>query len=93
MGGDAGQRPPVTAGGRRLSDIADRASVSEATVSRVLNGKPGVADSTRRRVLAALDTLGVERAGRDAGHSTWHSAGRMPAGAPRPGPHGRVTRG
>ncbi|WP_405799823.1 LacI family DNA-binding transcriptional regulator [Streptomyces sp. NBC_01506] len=45
----------------RLSDIAGQASVSEATVSRVLNGKPGVADGTRQRVLAALDILGYER--------------------------------
>ena len=45
----------------RLSDIAGRAAVSEATVSRVLNGKPGVADPTRHRVLAALDLLGYER--------------------------------
>ncbi|WUW12775.1 LacI family transcriptional regulator [Streptomyces sp. NBC_01465] len=45
----------------RLSHIATQASVSEATVSRVLNGKPGVADTTRQRVLAALDVLGYER--------------------------------
>ncbi|MDJ0461446.1 LacI family DNA-binding transcriptional regulator [Streptomyces sp. H27-C3] len=45
----------------RLVHIAAQASVSEATVSRVLNGKPGVADTTRQRVLAALDVLGYER--------------------------------
>ncbi|MFI0709473.1 LacI family DNA-binding transcriptional regulator [Streptomyces inhibens] len=45
----------------RLSDIAAQAQVSEATVSRVLNGKAGVAASTRQRVLAALDVLGYER--------------------------------
>ncbi|NLU71782.1 LacI family transcriptional regulator [Streptomyces sp. HNM0575] len=45
----------------RLADIAGQAQVSEATVSRVLNGKAGVADSTRQRVLAALDVLGYER--------------------------------
>lgn len=45
----------------RLADIAGQAKVSEATVSRVLNGKAGVADSTRQRVLAALDVLGYER--------------------------------
>ena len=53
--------PRSGAGTPRLSDIAGQASVSEATVSRVLNGKPGVADSTRQRVLAALDVLGYER--------------------------------
>ncbi|MGK5532174.1 LacI family DNA-binding transcriptional regulator [Streptomyces sp. URMC 129] len=45
----------------RLADIAQQAGVSEATVSRVLNGKPGVAATTRQRVLAALDLLGYER--------------------------------
>lgn len=35
--------------------------VSEATVSRVLNGKPGVSDATRQSVLTALDVLGYER--------------------------------
>ena len=30
-------------------------------MSRVLNGKPGVAQATRETVLAALDVLGYER--------------------------------
>ena len=46
---------------RRLSDVALKVGVSEATVSRVLNGRPGVSDSTREAVLAALDVLGYER--------------------------------
>ena len=45
----------------RLADIAVQAGVSEATVSRVLNGKPGVSATTRQMVLAALDVLGYER--------------------------------
>jgi DNA-binding LacI/PurR family transcriptional regulator len=45
----------------RLADIAAQAGVSEATVSRVLNGKPGVSATTRQTVLAALDVLGYER--------------------------------
>ncbi|MGH3313355.1 MAG: LacI family DNA-binding transcriptional regulator [Streptomyces sp.] len=45
----------------RLADIAAQAGVSEATVSRVLNGKQGVAAATRESVLAALDVLGYER--------------------------------
>ncbi|MBA0050114.1 LacI family transcriptional regulator [Streptomyces sp. AJS327] len=45
----------------RLADLAAQAEVSEATVSRVLNGKAGVAAGTRQRVLAALDLLGYER--------------------------------
>ncbi len=48
----------------RLADIATHAGVSEATVSRVLNAKPGVADSTRQSVLTALDVLGYERPSR-----------------------------
>ena len=46
---------------RRLAEVAARADVSEATVSRVLNGKPGVSEGTRSRVLTALDVLGYER--------------------------------
>ncbi|HEX5566898.1 MAG TPA: LacI family DNA-binding transcriptional regulator, partial [Streptomyces sp.] len=45
----------------RLADIAAQAGVREATVSRVLNGQPGVAPATRESVLAALDLLGYER--------------------------------
>ncbi|MFX4294419.1 LacI family DNA-binding transcriptional regulator [Streptomyces bohaiensis] len=48
----------------RLADIAAQAGVSEATVSRVLNGKPGVAAATREAVLTALDILGYERPAR-----------------------------
>jgi DNA-binding LacI/PurR family transcriptional regulator len=46
---------------RRLSEVATKVGVSEATVSRVLNGKAGVSDSTREAVLTALDVLGYER--------------------------------
>src|SRR5918999_1802538 len=35
----------------RLSEVARKAGVSEATVSRVLNGKAGVSDATRTAVL------------------------------------------
>ncbi len=48
----------------RLFDIAAQAQVSEATVSRVLNDKPGVAAETRQAVLTALDVLGYERPAR-----------------------------
>ncbi|GAA3610336.1 LacI family DNA-binding transcriptional regulator [Kineosporia mesophila] len=46
---------------RRLAEVAKKVGVSEATVSRVLNGRPGVSEATRRSVLAALDVLGYER--------------------------------
>lgn len=45
----------------RLLDIADASGVSTATVSRVLNGKPGVGEDVRGLVLAAIDRLGYER--------------------------------
>lgn len=45
----------------RLKDLAEQAGVSTATVSRVLNGKAGVAAPTRTAVLAALDVLGYDR--------------------------------
>jgi alanine racemase len=45
----------------RLSDVATQAGVSEATVSRVLNAKPGVSAATRQAVLTAMDVLGYER--------------------------------
>lgn len=45
----------------RLAEVARHVGVSEATVSRVLNGKPGVSESTRTAVLTALDVLGYER--------------------------------
>lgn len=53
----------------RLSDIAGQAGVSEATVSRVLNNRPGVSPSTRQSVLTALDVLGYERPLRLRGRS------------------------
>ncbi|WP_256960631.1 LacI family DNA-binding transcriptional regulator, partial [Streptomyces scabiei] len=40
-----------------LADVAARAQVSPATVSRVLNGNYPVAASTRERVLKAVDEL------------------------------------
>ncbi|WP_345700067.1 LacI family DNA-binding transcriptional regulator [Kitasatospora terrestris] len=46
---------------RRLAEVAKKVGVSEATVSRVLNEKPGVSESTRAAVLTALDVLGYER--------------------------------
>jgi alanine racemase len=47
----------------RLADIAERAGVSEATVSRVLNDKPGVSPEARQAVLAAADDLAYGRPG------------------------------
>jgi LacI family transcriptional regulator, repressor for deo operon, udp, cdd, tsx, nupC, and nupG len=47
----------------RLREVAALAGVSQATVSRVLNSQPGVADATRLHVLRALTDLGYEPVG------------------------------
>ena len=41
-----------------IKDVAKKAKVSIATVSRVLNGNPHVSEDTRRRVLKAVKELG-----------------------------------
>src|SRR5262245_22007901 len=43
-----------------IGDVADRAGVSIATVSRVVNGRYGVATETHERVMAVIDDLGYE---------------------------------
>lgn len=43
----------------RWRDVAHVAGVSEATVSRVMNGRPGVSARTRDVVLRAVDQLGA----------------------------------
>lgn len=44
-----------------IYDVAQRAGVSHMTVSRVLNGHPNIRDSTRDRVLAAIQELQFTR--------------------------------
>lgn len=41
-----------------IYDVSNRAGVSIATVSRVLNGNPNVSEKTRTKVLAVMDELG-----------------------------------
>lgn len=53
----------------RLADLAVMSGVSTATVSRVLNRRPGVADATRQAVYNAMDVLGYERPRRTATQS------------------------
>ena len=41
----------------RIEDIAQRVGVSKGAVSFALNGKPGVSEATRQRVLAVAEEL------------------------------------
>lgn len=47
-------------GAPTIHDVARRAGVSIATVSKVINHRPGVAAVTAARVLAAVESLGYE---------------------------------
>jgi DNA-binding LacI/PurR family transcriptional regulator len=59
-----GARSPRATSSRRggarptIADIARRAGVSSGAVSYALNGRPGVSDETRARVLAVADEVG-----------------------------------
>lgn len=44
-----------------IYDVSERAGVSIATVSRVLNGNPNVSEKTRNRVLEIMDELDIPR--------------------------------
>ena len=46
-----------------LREVAERAGVSESTVSRVVNDRPGVKDDTRVLVRRIIDDMGYEQAG------------------------------
>lgn len=62
--GQVGASEPGTEEHRTtIADIAELADVSVPTVSKVLNGRAGVAASTRRRVLELLDEHGYRRRG------------------------------
>ncbi len=41
-----------------IYDVSEKANVSIATVSRVINGNPNVSEKTRKRVLEVMDELG-----------------------------------
>ncbi len=56
-----------------LADVAQRVGVSQATVSRAINGKPGVSDKTRQAIAQAMRELGM------AGESLQRGAPRQVA--------------
>ncbi len=56
-----GTAAAAPAGRARLEDVAARVGVSVATVSRVANGRPGVAADVRQAVMTAMDDLGYAR--------------------------------
>jgi LacI family transcriptional regulator len=51
----------VLTGRPTMKDVASRAGVALKTVSRVVNGEPGVTPETARRVLGAIKDLGFRR--------------------------------
>ncbi|MEQ8924150.1 MAG: LacI family DNA-binding transcriptional regulator [Marinovum algicola] len=51
--------------GPTITEIAEVAGVGTATVDRVLNNRPGVSETTRRRVHDAFEKLSVERGAAD----------------------------
>src|ERR687897_1264906 len=53
--------PEVTTRPAVMADVARRAGVSHQTVSRVLNDHPNVRESTRDRVLQAIEELAYRR--------------------------------
>ncbi|OKI40806.1 LacI family transcriptional regulator [Streptomyces sp. CB03578] len=57
------RRPSASRYGNRptMKDVAARAGVGLKTVSRVVNGEPGVTPDTERRVREAIDALGFRR--------------------------------
>ncbi len=44
-----------------IRDVARRAEVSVATVSRILNGLPGYTEETRKKVLGVIEEIGFKR--------------------------------
>ncbi|MFI8859960.1 LacI family DNA-binding transcriptional regulator [Streptomyces prasinus] len=56
-------RPPGSRYGNRptMKDVAARAGVGLKTVSRVVNGEPGVTPETERRVQESIEALGFRR--------------------------------
>lgn len=63
MGTDGGERETdsdLARGKPTMRDVATHADVSLATVSLVLNGRPGISSDTRKRVITAAGELGYQ---------------------------------
>ena len=60
-----------------MADVAERAGVSQQTVSRVVNGQPNVSEPTRKAVQKAMDELGFRPsfAGRSLRSGRYRSVG------------------
>ena len=63
VGGEGAGDGPASTSGRRsqrvtISDLARRLHISKASVSYALNGRAGVSEETRQRVLALAEELG-----------------------------------
>ncbi|WIB13853.1 LacI family DNA-binding transcriptional regulator [Curtobacterium sp. MCPF17_052] len=92
-------RPPQltgTSGRATILDVAAAAGVSRQTVTRAVNGLPGISDATKGRVLAAAEQLDYRpsrfgRGARVGRHPPARAARRRPpepvlAGTRRRGP-------
>src|SRR2546430_1437085 len=62
---------------RRLAEVAKYVGVSEATVSRVLNGQPGISQATRPAALTALADLGFACVAPDDAHAVDQAYNRL----------------
>ncbi|WP_295850468.1 LacI family DNA-binding transcriptional regulator [uncultured Microbacterium sp.] len=82
-------------GGKRIGvrDVAVAAGVSAQTVSRVLNGYPGIREATRERVLDAVAALDyrVNNAARALGTSLTRTVGVVASDAVLHGPAAGIT--
>lgn len=63
----------------RLQDLAREVGISRTAVSYVLNGRPGVSEETRRRVLQAVERIGYRHPRASRGSSPGESGGTLGA--------------
>jgi len=59
-----------------IKNVAKRANVSIATVSRIINGQAGYTEKTMKRVLKAIEELGYTRNALARG---WSAANPIPS--------------